>query len=121
MLKPNDVLTKPYPVPNIPRQELGGKKFTIINTIRKDDLYDPEKTYYLTFIISHVDGKCYKVFFKGVAIMDFLERIISGEIFLPCYVELEEKRSEAGHDYLAFKTFFSKHPGAVDAEEPATF
>lgn len=121
MTKSNDILTKPYPVPNIPRQELVGKKFTIITTIRKDDLYDSEKIYYLTYCVSHVDGKLYKTFFKGVAIVDFLERIISGEIYVPVYVELEEKTSDAGHTYLAFKTFFSKHPGAVDANRPAEF
>lgn len=121
MTEPNDILTKPYPVPNIPRQELVGKKFTIINTLRKTDQYEDDRIYYLTFIISHVDGKVYKVFFKGVAIADFLERIISGEIYVPCYVELEQKRSEAGRDYLAFKTYFSKHPGSLDAEKEATF
>lgn len=121
MTQPNDILNKPYPVPNIPRQELVGKKFTIITTIRKDDLYDNEKVYYLTYCVSHVDGKLYKTFFKGLAVNDFLERIISGEIFVPCYVELEEKTSEAGHAYLAFKTFFSKHPGAQDAEEVIPF
>ena len=121
MNEPNDILTKPYPIPNIPRQELVGKKFTIVNTIRKTDLFTDDRIYYLTFIVSHVDGKLYKVFLKGIAIMDFLERIISGEIFLPCYVELEEKRSEAGRDYLAFKTFFTKHPGGLDAEKDGDF